>query len=152
MIKIARAFGFAKAAFIAYKTPDSDIEKYDNFKLALQERRGGGLTEKYVIDTFDQWRRAIIKNELKVADFKEIAAPVLLEKDRQLSILAAISTAIAMLFPPFHLSQGGSTYHLGFFYIGDRQLGDVNSQLLLCELVAIWLVRRFLSKFIALPN
>lgn len=142
---IRRAYGFAKAAIIAYKMPPGDLEKFENFQAALQERRGGGLVDKYVRETYDQWRRENIKNELKHASFTDIAAPLLLEKQRLISLLASIATALSIIYPPFHIAQNGAIYHLGFQYILDQHAGDIDSMMLLCELAAIFIGWRSLT-------
>lgn len=144
-MNVRRAYRFAKAAIIAYKMAPNDLENFDNFQSALQERRGGGLVDKYVRETYDQWRRENIKNELMHANFMDLAVPLLLEKQRLISLLAAIAIALSMIYPPFHITQGGTTYHLGFQYIFGPHTGDIDSTMLLCELAASWLGWRFLT-------
>ena len=109
---------------------------------------GNTLTERYLRETYDQWRRSIIKDELRVTQRRAAVYGMLKDQHRLISGLAMILLVLALMFPPFQLSAGGQSIHLGFGLVFERHVGRIDAPFLLCEVLSVmalyWLARQFI--------
>lgn len=151
---MAKVFEVIRLAAAVYRADPRDIERYENFQSHLRTKNAGQtLTERYFRETYDQWRRTIIKDEAKKTVAKEALALFLQDRERQISGTAILLVVMALLFPPFTLQAGSQSVYLGFCLAFNRQVGTVDGLHLACEIFGIvamyWLARRF---FASVPN
>jgi hypothetical protein len=143
-----KLFNAIRVAVAVYQADPADLERYDNFSNQFRAKYAGKtMTERYVREAYDQWRRAIIKDELQGTLVRNAAVLLLKDRHRQAALFAMALLVLAVLFPPLYVSAGEQTIHLGFAFAFEQHLGRIDAVYLLCEIVGIiglyWLAIQF---------
>lgn len=140
-----------RMAFELYRLDPSHLESYQGFTERFHARNPAShYTERQIRESYDLWRRGVIKFEIE-RDFRrararDVAVYLLKDRRRQITIAAMVLLALAVLFPPHYLVVGDTALTLGLAFAFDRHAGRVDSMFLVCEMAAIvglwWLAQR----------
>jgi hypothetical protein len=148
-----KAIEILRLAIAVYRADPNDIERFENFQAHLRIKYAGQtLTDRYIRETYDQWRRTIIKDEVKQAVASEAVYLFLKNKEKQISGVSMVLVALALAFPPFALQVGNESVYLGFGFAFSRQVGTVHALFLACELLGIVALHWFARGFFSLPH
>lgn len=140
-----------RMAFELYRLDPSHLESYQGFTERFHARNPAShYTERQIRESYDLWRRGVIKFEIE-RDFRrararDVAVYLLKDRGRQITVAAMVLLVLAVLFPPHYLVIGDTTLTLGLAFAFDRHAGRVDALFLVCEMAAIvglwWLAQR----------
>lgn len=137
-IAMIKPLQILRLATAVHRADPVSLERYENFQEYIRMKNAGNvLTERYIRETYDQWRRSVIENEVRASLRKIALLAILKDAQTRLVLLAMLLVILAVIFPPFQYSTSEQSVHLGFGFVFDRRAGTVNSWYLACELAGI---------------
>ena len=129
-----------KLGVAGYRADPTSMESYDHFRECLQLRHAEhSLSERFIRDAYEQWRRKNIETEVRASLGKVALAALAHDWRIRLDLGAIMLLVLAVLFPPFSYVTSSDCLHLGFSFAFQNRAGVVNASYLACELGAITL-------------
>ena len=131
-----------RLSFKLYQLDIDHVESYKGFSERFDGRwKSPALNEPQIREAYDQWRRDILKKEVR-AEFEKtyvraLLAEYLKDRPRQINVVAMVLLALALLFPPYYLTAGDQSVSMGLAFAFDKHVGRIDSMYLLCEIGGI---------------